>query len=145
MGVFDGWETWREGDYAMTESVSIDLAAPDGFKRLEDRAYQDALAMLNTRFDDLAGVSLARLADELTDDLMQASVSLPKSAFADPEAAGRELLMIRYAYHHFVSVAVGIFAADLVRQFKAFPSGRQTQQQQQTPSPAQRAQHPRRK
>ena len=61
-------ETWEEGAYM--EPVNFDLTAPDGFRQLERRAYQNALNVLSDRYDELVGVSLDRLADQLPEDLM---------------------------------------------------------------------------
>ena len=96
-------ETWAEGDYGM-EPITIDLSSPEGFRALERRAadevynlyfHRDAEGNPSDAYNRLAGRSLDDVADSLARDLMQESVSLPRSAFADHERAGRELAIIR--------------------------------------------------
>lgn len=146
MGVFDAFTAdWREGDYRNMESFSIDLTTPDGFQQLAQRAARDALEALGDHYDELVGVSLTQLADDLTEDLMQASVSLPKDAFVDPRQSGRELLVIKHAYRYFIGKSLVSLAQSELAVHMAFPSGQPSQPVQPAPSsvrPVRSERHP---
>ncbi len=121
MGVFDAWEV--EDECMTVEPLNIDLTQPDGLGKLMSRAYTDALHAIDGRYDELVGVNFDELADRMTEDLMQSSVSLPKAAFADWQASGRELLIIKRFYRFYVREGLGIYAAEHVKRVGAFPSG----------------------
>ncbi len=110
----------------MAEPISFDLTAPDGFEQLEMRAIKDAFTALFARYDDLVGVSFDTLADELTEDLMQQSVSLPRSAFVSPEQAGRELAIVKHAYRYFIRRRLFKYASQELERVGAFPTGQPT-------------------
>ncbi len=112
------------------ETMQVDLTTQEGFDALDTRAASAANDALRHHWDHYAGVSLDEIADELTEDFSQESVSLPKSAFADPQEAGRELRIIRRTYRRMVLTWLG----EIVRrrtfvQF-VFPSGHEAPAQQ---------------
>ena len=53
-------------------------------------------------------------------------MGLPKAAYADWQASGREMLVIKRAYRYFVGKAVVSFAQDQLAHHMAFPSGQPT-------------------
>ena len=128
-------ETWAEGDYGM-EPITIDLSSPEGFRALERRAadevynlyfHRDAEGNPSDAYNRLAGRRLDDVADSLARDLMQESVSLPRSAFADPAQAGREMAIIKRVYRYVARNALRYHAQRAIDYDGApFPSGHTT-------------------
>jgi hypothetical protein len=129
MGVFDGWDDWQEGDYLMAESMSIDLTTAEGFAALEERAANDVHTLYirdEHGWNMMAGRTPADVAAQLANDLMQESVSLPRSAFADPQVAGRELAVLRNVATFVYRVALERAITHHLSVGYALPSGRPT-------------------
>jgi hypothetical protein len=129
MGVFDGWDEWEEGDFLMAESMSIDLTTAEGFRALEDRAANDVHSLYvrdERAWNTLAGRTTAEVAAQLAGDLMQESVSLPRSAFANPQDAGRELAVLRNVATFVYRVALERAITHSLGVGYALPSGRPT-------------------
>jgi hypothetical protein len=137
VGVFDCWE-----DEVMAEPMSIDLTTAQGFEALVRRADTDTYQLYDqdeAGWNMLAGRTLADVAAQLAGDLMQESVSLPRSAFADPQGAGRELAVLRQVATYVYRVALENLVMRRIRERvydkrsgHALPSGRPTA----TPAPS---------
>lgn len=140
MGVFDGWEDWQEGDFMAEQSMSIDLTTAEGFKALETRAGSEVYDLYGFGHGDeawnrLAGQSLADVAARLANDLLQESVSLPRNAFADPQAAGREMAVMRNVTAYVYRQQLERMVTERIRMGHPLPTGKPT------PSPAPSQQH----
>lgn len=143
MGVFDGWEDWQEGDFTAMEPMHIDLSSAEGFQALENYAGQMAYSLYGSplqpgdAWETLAGRDLADVAEQLANDLMQESVSLPVGAFADPQAAGRELRVVKRVAVYVFRQTLEQVVANRIAAYGVMPSGRishATQPQRATPA-----------
>ena len=121
---------------------SYDLTTPQGLRLLIERTATDARMAIEARWEQgLAGVSPQQLADELTDDFMSQSQSLPRGAFReDPR---RELLILRNLYRYSVERQIRLVVNDLFSTRDTFPPASQSQQppRNATPSRPQRRLH----
>ena len=132
-------ETWEDGEYM--EPINIDLTTPEGFAELSRRAAKVVMNLYGDEagWQSLAGRDLAELAEQLANDMMQESVSIPRSAFADHEQAGRELRIVRNVYALVMRYALVEFVTTRLRALPMLPSGEM--QQPPRPAPAPRSHH----
>lgn len=121
------WDSWTDvEDEVMAEPMQIDVTTDAGFRAMETQIVEAARARLRDRWESMAGADLARIADEMATDFQQSSVSLPKSAFANPEAAGRELAIVRRVYRYIAEQQLRIAAQYEIGWRMAFPPTAQT-------------------